>query len=211
MASTTHAPFRNTSHPHIWEQKCDLSIKISSRTCRFETCRYLRVPSFQLRLISWERFTIVLLARTALLTLETSIHLCHDAPSHMSLKSGIAQMVERPTETPGARLTRVRFPVVARDSSSSISFECRLSYSVRTPSGAIACSYTRYVSSMNSFKTALRIPTQAAVPLSGHTKMLHTLVALLLRLLCLTEVRWSEFPAMGNAVFFYFYFLGGSS
>ena len=53
MASATHATFKNTSHQHFIEQKCDLSIKITRRTCRFETCRYLKLPNFKLRLISW--------------------------------------------------------------------------------------------------------------------------------------------------------------
>ena len=35
------------------------SIKLMSRTCRFETCRYLNLPDFKLRLISWERVTFV--------------------------------------------------------------------------------------------------------------------------------------------------------
>ena len=60
MASTIHATFRNTSHAHFLEQKCDLSIKISSKTCRFETCRYLKLPSFKLILISWEWVTYAL-------------------------------------------------------------------------------------------------------------------------------------------------------
>ena len=59
MASATHATFRSMSHPHLFEKKRDLSIKITSGTSRFETCRYLKVPNFKLRLvklrfISWE-------------------------------------------------------------------------------------------------------------------------------------------------------------
>ena len=52
-------PSKNMSHPHFLEQKCNLSIKISSRTCRFETCIYiyLKLPNFKLRLISWEWVT----------------------------------------------------------------------------------------------------------------------------------------------------------
>ena len=57
MASATHATFQNTSHPHFLEQKCDLSTKITSRTCRFETCRYFKLPNFKLRLILWKRVT----------------------------------------------------------------------------------------------------------------------------------------------------------
>ena len=36
-------------HIHIrWEKKRDLSMKITSRTWRFETCRYLKLPNFKL-------------------------------------------------------------------------------------------------------------------------------------------------------------------
>ena len=31
--------------------------KITSRTCRFETCTYLKLPNFKLKFISWERVT----------------------------------------------------------------------------------------------------------------------------------------------------------
>ena len=53
------------------------------------------------------------------------------------LWAGIAQLVERPTEKPGAILTRVRFPGAARDflpegCSPRVNFQCRLSYGVRT-------------------------------------------------------------------------------
>ena len=48
MASATHVTFRNTSHPLFMEQKRDLSITLASRTCRFETCRYLKLPNFKL-------------------------------------------------------------------------------------------------------------------------------------------------------------------
>ena len=44
----------------------------------------------------------------------------------------VAQMVERPAENPGTILTRVRVPGAARDFSPRVSFQCRLSYGVRT-------------------------------------------------------------------------------
>ena len=47
--------------------------------------------------------------------------------------AGTAQLVERSTEKPGAILTRVRGPGPARDFSPRVSFQCRLSYGVRTP------------------------------------------------------------------------------
>ena len=38
---------------NLLEYKCDLSIKIMSRTCRSETCRsYLKLKKFKLRHIS---------------------------------------------------------------------------------------------------------------------------------------------------------------
>ena len=64
MASATHATFKNTSHPHFLQQKRNLSIKITSRTCRLETCRYLKLPNFKLRLISWEWVTNVMACQT---------------------------------------------------------------------------------------------------------------------------------------------------
>ena len=43
MASATHATFKNTSHPQYLVQRHDSRIKITSRTCSFETCKYLRL------------------------------------------------------------------------------------------------------------------------------------------------------------------------
>ena len=45
---------------------------------------------------------------------------------------GIAQLVQRLTERPGAILTRARVPCAARDFSPRADFQCRLSYGVRT-------------------------------------------------------------------------------
>ena len=50
--------------------------------------------------------------------------------------AGIARLVERRTEKPGAVLTRVRIPGAARDFYSRVSFWCRLSDGVRT---ALVC------------------------------------------------------------------------
>jgi len=61
MASATQATFKSTSRPNLLEYKCDLSIKITSRTCKFDTCRYLKLPNFKLKLISCERVTLFLL------------------------------------------------------------------------------------------------------------------------------------------------------
>ena len=49
----------------------------------------------------------------------------------MFVRAGIAQMVpmvERPTEKPGATLTRVGVPDAARDFPPRVNFQCRLSY-----------------------------------------------------------------------------------
>ena len=51
----------------------------------------------------------------------------------------VAQFVEHRTSTP---LTQVRFPGAARDFSPRFSFQCRLSYGVRTPPYAIVCTNT---------------------------------------------------------------------
>ena len=45
---------------------------------------------------------------------------------------GITQLVQRPTEKPGAILTQVRVPSAAGDFSPRVSFQCRLSYGVWT-------------------------------------------------------------------------------
>ena len=50
----------------------------------------------------------------------------------------VAQLVECQTGTPP---TQVRFPGAARDFSPRVTFQCRLSYDVRTPPCAIACMY----------------------------------------------------------------------
>ena len=49
-----------------------------------------------------------------------------------ALRTGIDQLGERPTEKPGAILTRVRVPGEARDFSPRINFQCKLSYGIFT-------------------------------------------------------------------------------
>ena len=51
-----------------WSRNLILSIKITSRICRFETCRYLKLRNFKLRLILWEQVTITELVRSWILT-----------------------------------------------------------------------------------------------------------------------------------------------
>ena len=56
-----------TCHLHFWQNGQGLLgataviIKIMSRTCRFETCRYLQLPNFKFRLTSWEQVTYSIL------------------------------------------------------------------------------------------------------------------------------------------------------
>ena len=46
-----------THHIHIFESRNMIYDKITSKTCRFETCRYLKLPNFKLKFISWEQVT----------------------------------------------------------------------------------------------------------------------------------------------------------
>ena len=66
--------------------------------------------------------------------------ICSSVPySPLSKKGGdVAQLVEHRT---GTLPTQVRFPSVAREFSTRVNFQCRLSYGVRTPPCAIACIY----------------------------------------------------------------------
>ena len=51
---------------------------------------------------------------------------------NLSLRGGIAQLVERTAEKSGAILARVRVPGAAKDFSPRVNFQCRLFYGVRT-------------------------------------------------------------------------------
>ena len=79
-------------------------------------------------------------------------------------------MVECPTENPGAILTRVRIFGAARD------FFPQSQISVQT---VLRCPYVHGVQSRASTSVCtLKIPsTDNGVPLSGHTKILHTLIS----------------------------------
>ena len=57
-------------------------------------------------------------------------HVLHFFP--LFREAGIIQMVESPIEKPGAILMRVRVPDEAKEFSPRVSFQCRLSYGVRT-------------------------------------------------------------------------------
>ena len=74
MASATHATLQNTSHPHFLEYKRDLSIKITRRTCRLDTCRYLKLPNFKLRRISWEHVTYTIRPNFSCMLAITACH-----------------------------------------------------------------------------------------------------------------------------------------
>ena len=82
----------------------------------------------------------------------------------------IAQLVERPTEKPGAILTRVRVRGAARDFSPRVSFKCRLSYGVST---APVCNGIH-----QHLCARYKSRTLTAIPLFGHTKILHTLIGM---------------------------------
>ena len=79
-------------------------------------------------------------------------------------------MVERPTEKPGAILTRVRVPDAARDFSPRVSFQCRLTYGVRAAPG---CNRMHHCLCARQ-----KSQTLAAVPLLGQTKILYALIGM---------------------------------
>ena len=58
------------------------------------------------------------------------------AMENIERSGDVAQLVERRTGTP---LKQVRFPGAVRDFSPRVNFQCRLSFSVCTPTCAIAC------------------------------------------------------------------------
>ena len=73
--------------------------------------------------------------------------------------SGLAQLVECPTEKSGAVLTRVRVPGAASDFSPRVSFQCRLPYGVHTaPPPTPPCAFT-------CIDTCAHVKTLAAIPL----------------------------------------------
>ena len=113
-------------------------------------------------------------------------------------RAGIAQLVEHPTEKPGAILILVWVPSVARDFSPRVDLLCRISYSVHT---APTCN--RMHQHLCGCKKS---QTLAAIPLFGQTKILHTLIgmgrALPLRLPCLSQVRWPKSIAKDKEILF---------
>ena len=72
------------------------------------------------------------------------------------------------TEKPGAILTQAQVPGVARDVSPIVNLLCRLSYSVCTAP-------MRNHMHQNLF-TRSKFQTVAAMPMLGHTKILHMLI-----------------------------------
>ena len=99
----------------------------------------------------------------------------------------IAQLVECPTEKPGAILTRVRVPSATRDISPRVNCLCRHSYGVRT--APVCINICKHV----------KIPNTGRQPLLGHTKILRTLIGMgsaalqVRRSVCLTQVRRHKF------------------
>ena len=82
----------------------------------------------------------------------------------------IAQLVEPLTEKPNAILTRVQVPGAERDFSTKVSFRCKLSYGVRT---APVCNRM-----LQHLCACSKFPVLAAIPLFGHTTILHTLIGM---------------------------------
>ena len=93
--------------------------------------------------------------------------------------AGIALLVERPTEKPGAILTRVRVPGAARDFflPESATSADSLTVSLQPPC-AIGCISTNFCARVKQFQTVHCLDTQK------HCTLWWEWVALLLRLLC---------------------------
>ena len=92
---------------------------------------------------SWHSFVALAKAQFAKLSLVTSVPKMNQAgpsgrPDETTFRRGgdVAQLVGLRTGTP---LTQVRFSGAARDFSPRVNFQCRLSYSVRTPPCATTC------------------------------------------------------------------------
>ena len=79
-------------------------------------------------------------------------------------------MVKRPTEKPGAVVTRVRVPGAVRDFSPAVSLQCRLSDGVRT---APVCNRMH-----QHLCARYKSQTLAAIPLFGTRKYLYTLIGM---------------------------------
>ena len=114
-------------------------------------------------------------------------------------EAGIAQLVERPTEKPGAIQTRVRIPGTTRDFSPRASFQCRLSYGVRTVSVRCPCAVP-YINICVHIKNPKHWPPYHGLDKRKYCTRWQKRVALLLQLLCITRVRRPKFPPMDNEV-----------
>ena len=110
-------------------------------------------------------------------------------------KQGQSQLVENPTKKPGAILTKVRAPGVARDVFSQGQLPVQDSLTVCAhPRCAVACS--NICAHLNEQSQTLATTGTA---LFGHRNTVHTeRVALLLRLLCLSQVGLPEISRKGQ-------------
>ena len=111
-------------------------------------------------------------------------------PAHACLRCGmegrgIAQLVERPTEKPGAVPTRVRVPGEVKDFSPRVSFQCRLLRCPYSPPCAIAC--------INICTLVKNSTHWQPYHCFGHTKILHTLAEIG------SAVRAAAVPYLGKA------------
>ena len=115
----------------------------------------------------------------------------------MSVSVSVCLWNAYPTEKPGAVLTRVPVPGAAREFSPRFNFQCRLSYGVH----AAPCVQLRASTSVGTLKSHV----VAAIPLSGHTKLLHTLERMGSAVLAdvvplITMVSRLDFPARDEEV-----------
>ena len=92
-------------------------------------------------------------------------------PVNRIIGSRTALLVEHPTEKPGAILTRVRVPGVARDFTPRVNFQRRLLGCLYSPPWAVACIN---ITNVTSYKSQ----ALAAILLFTYTKMLHILIGM---------------------------------
>ena len=110
---------------------------------------------------------IVQLAHTDHHLLKVTMEMRKNKKRKCSDDSPVAQLVEHGT---GMLLTKVRFPSMARDFSPRVNFQCRLSYSVCTPPGAVACIYI--CAHVKDSVVCIRVQCFMAI----HTYPAHTIV-----------------------------------
>ena len=113
----------------------------------------------------------------------------------LNLGATIAQLVQHPTENPGTTLTQVWIPGGERDFSPRVNCQCRLFTVSVQPPCAIACvnvcTYVKYPKHWQSYH---------CLDARKYGTHWQEWVALVLWLLCLTQVRWPKLPIKDNEV-----------